>query len=188
MREGAISVKGQDILQSVGRSGVRRLTPATCFALLTDKAADPFAGVPETGDRVTQAFAASLTAGMDRRIYLAGRVIYCRDWAAAEELERVLMVEVSKIAARERWKLDRPGRIRNLCSLAIIEECDPAFRVIEKHGARTGMQRAQARALWTQLSSPAWSRTWGKRYVAVRQILNSWKDAADSHVKRAQRD
>ena len=101
---------------------VMRASPERLYSLLTDRVSSPFRGIPETGERVDTALAAGLTAGMPRTEYLAGRLALCRDWSAAIPLERALLVEASITAGREKWRIDHPYRIRNLCALAIFEE------------------------------------------------------------------
>lgn len=155
-----------------------------CFSLLTTKVGNPFAGSAETGDRFDQAAAAALTAGMERRIYLAGRLALCRDWSVAAELERELMTRLASRATYEQWKLDRRGRLRNLCGLAIVETIDPSLRVLT--GEPTLVQTA--RKSWTEISDSAWSRTWSSRYSVARDTLGQWVEIAEAHVKSRQRE
>lgn len=161
-----------------------RASASHCFSLLTTKVGNPFAGPSETGDRFDQALAAALTAGMERRIYLAGRLALCRDWSAATELECQLMLRLSSRAAHEGWKLDRPGRLRNLCGLAIVETIDPSLRTLSV--APTLPQTA--RKGWTEISDSAWSRTWSARYSVALDTLTQWVGTAESHVKHMQRE
>ena len=165
---------------------MRRASAERLFSLLTVGVSSPCKGAPETGERIDAALAAGLTAGMPRTEYLAGRLALCRDWSVAVELERALLVEASKTAGREKWRIDRPTRIRNLCALAIFEELDPTMRALDWRGIRTDEGRSLARQEWTGISPSAWCRTWRPRYAVIAGTLTAWRGAAEAWVVRAQ--
>ena len=167
-----------------------KLSPSKTFSMQGPGVPEPPSGLPlgegRAIDSLSQSDAAAICAGLSKRHYLAGRVLYAQDWSSCAELERYLWVEVAGLAAREKWTVCvGQETLRSLAGLAVAEIADPVR--YGKEAARVAWfgrkLKMEEHKIW-----PIWERTWRSRYQAVYSVLERWAGVAASHVAFKQRD
>lgn len=140
---------------------------------------------------------------------LLNRVKYCEDLERSDDLESAVLgaiergaltLVVDKIAAPQRWKIPRPGFIRDMCRLALYETISPplcptcrgrSFILPSKKlgrkqdGARRDCDRCKAtgkgslrswqRSELLRVEQDAWARSWKDRYSAILKLFSHYE-------------
>jgi len=136
------------------------------FSLLTEKP-QAFGEFSAHGLSAMQSLAACLTAGMPRRLYLAGRLRYSLDPSCAADVATELYMVTARQAASEGWR-DHA----ELVALAVLELGD---RRSWTHKLRAWVMEVPERTWYRRYSGP---------YEVVYGRLNDWAEGALTYARR----
>lgn len=174
------------------------------WALLTARALQ-YDRVPGGFARLTQADAAALLAGLERRRFLTAMLADVGDSAVHHDLYVHVRDLAIDNAIRGDWKGASPKVLHQIALLSIFElagrgepcrPCDGAGAVPIEDGSPTmvaceccrGTGKAPLtggdRAALLRMPDSTWSRTWGQRYEVVFSELHHWLTDARRHMAR----
>ncbi len=145
----------------------------------------PPTGIPVPDDWTekewTQALAAALAAGLDRKYYYAARIRWTMDRTCCHEVEQLLWLDLRETATKRKWIMAVGQKtLRMLSELAVAEMLEPAVYGHEPQRIKYFASRVK---LPQERILPSWEKVWRGRYQEFAWApLERWTEVAASHI------